>query len=306
MVNLPGYPAASVTIERPCLYLVATPIGNLGDITLRALRILEQVDGILTEDTRTSSKLLDRYGINRPLETLHEQNETLRAAQIVERIKSGPNALALISDAGTPLVSDPGYLLARTCHSHGIPVRYVPGASAVLGALVVSGLPCDRFAFEGFLPPRQAARRARLTELKDEPRTLIYFEAPHRIRETLADMREVLGALREVCIVRELTKLHETIYRGSVAQVSTAVEGDANASRGEIVIVVSADEHAPRAAAVPTKLLRFLLTRLSQKDAVEAVSEATGYPRNLLYAIALTFKKAREIDSGPDSRQTDQ
>jgi 16S rRNA (cytidine1402-2'-O)-methyltransferase len=292
MFNLPGYPATSVTIERPCLYLVATPIGNLGDITLRALRILEQVDVILAEDTRTSIKLLDRYGISKPLEALHQQNETLRAAQVVARINEGPSALALISDAGTPLVSDPGYLLARACHSHKIPVRYVPGASAVLGALVVSGLPCDRFAFEGFLPPRQAARCARLMDLKDEPRTLIYFEAPHRIRETLADMQEVLGAQRAVCVVRELTKLHETTYRGSVAEVLIAVAGDINASRGEIVIVVAPEEHATREAAVPTKLLKSLLTRVSQKDAVEAVNEATGYPRNLLYALALELKKA--------------
>ena len=291
MVDLPGYPAASVTIERPCLYLVATPIGNLGDITLRALRILEQVDAILAEDTRTSVRLLDRYAINRPLEALHQQNETLRAAQIVERLSEGPEALALISDAGTPLVSDPGYIIARACHSHGIPVRYVPGASAVLGALVVSGLPCDRFTFEGFLPPRQAARCTRLAELKDEPRTLICFEAPHRVRETLADMQDVLGSRREVCVVRELTKLYETTYRGSVAEVLDAVAADENASRGEIVIVVGPDEHATHNAEVPTKLLKSLLTRVSQKDAVEAVTEATGYPRNLLYALALELKK---------------
>lgn len=294
MFNLPGYPATSVTIERPCLYLVATPIGNLGDITLRALHILAQVDVVLAEDTRTSIKLLDRYGISRPLESLHQHNEGARALQIVERIKAGPSAIALVSDAGTPLVSDPGYPVVRTCQNAGIPVRYIPGASAVLGALVVSGLPCDRFAFEGFLPTRQAARCARLNALKGEQRTLVYFEAPHRIRDTLADMRTVFGAPRAVCVVRELTKLHETAYRGNFDQVLSAMDADANATRGEFVIVVGADEQLGTDAETPTKLLSLLITRLSRSDAVEVVSEATGYPRNLLYALALEMRNSGE------------
>lgn len=294
MLNLPGYPAGSVTIERPCLYVVATPIGNLGDITLRALQILAQADLLLAEDTRTSIKLLDRYGISRPLESLHQQNESARATQIVTRIAAGPCAVALISDAGTPLVSDPGHLVARNCQNAGIPVRYIPGASAVLGALVVSGLPCDRFAFEGFLPTRQAARCTRLNALKGEPRTTVYFEAPHRIRETLADMRRVFGAPRAVCVVRELTKLHETVYRGNFDQVLTAMDGDPHATLGEFAVVVGPDLQVTRDADVPTRLLISLLTRLTRRDAVEVVSEVTGYPRNLLYALALDLKKSND------------
>ena len=290
MTNLPDYPAASVAIERPCLYLVATPIGNLGDITLRALRILEQVDLVLAEDTRTSLKLLDRFGLHRPLESLHQQNEVQRTASLTQRLRDGPSAMALISDAGTPLVSDPGFLLVQACHLAGIPVRYIPGASAVLGALTVSGLPCDRFAFEGFLPNRQAARRTRLEALEHAPHTLVFFEAPHRIRETVSDMCLVFGEARAACVVRELTKLHETLYRGSLREIATALDGDINATRGEIAIVVGPDTDSSPDAVLATRLLKTLLPRLSHRDAVEAVSEATSYPRNLIYALALEMK----------------
>lgn len=273
------------------MYLVGTPIGNLGDITLRALAILQQVDIVLAEDTRTSLKLLDRYGISRTLESLHQQNEVVRARAIGERLREKKLAAAIISDAGTPLISDPGYPLVQVCYEAGVPVRYVPGASALLGALTISGMPCERFAFEGFLPARQGARVARLNELRLEARTVVCFEAPHRIRETLADMCAVFGAERPVAVVRELTKLHETVYRGTLGEVADAVGKDANATRGELVIVVAADERQSRDVELPRKLLAALSARLSQRDAVELVSEATGYPRNQLYALALELKK---------------
>lgn len=272
------------------MYLVGTPIGNLGDVTLRALATLQQVDLILAEDTRTSLKLLDRYGINRPLESLHQHNEASRAESLAARMATRAMAVALVSDAGTPLVSDPGYLLVSACQAAAIPVRFVPGASAVLGALSVSGLPCERFAFEGFLPPRQAARVARLREIAQESRTLVFFEAPHRILATLADMQMVLGAERAVAVARELTKLHETLYRGTLAEVLTAMQADSNAERGEIAIVLAPAIDRPQSTELPRKLLALLLTRLSQRDAVEIVGEVTGHPRNQLYELALALK----------------
>lgn len=291
MSNTPGFVAASVTIERPCLYLVGTPIGNLGDVTLRALATLQQVDCVLAEDTRTSLRLLDRYAINRPIESLHQHNEAVRVQSLIERIATNALAVALVSDAGTPLVSDPGYLLVKACQAAAIPVRYVPGPSAVLGALTVSGLPCERFVFEGFLPARQGARLARLQELQGEMRTLVVFEAPHRILATLTDMLAVLSATREIAVVRELTKLHETLYRGTLVEVLATMQADPNAVRGEIAIVVGAGTAPESSAELPAKLLSALLPRLSQRDALEVVGEVTGYPRNQLYEMALQLKK---------------
>ncbi|MGH8598975.1 MAG: 16S rRNA (cytidine(1402)-2'-O)-methyltransferase, partial [Gammaproteobacteria bacterium] len=175
------------SIERPCLYLVATPIGNLGDITQRALAVLRGVDFVCAEDTRTSMRLLDHYAIARPMESLHERNEGARTTAIIDRILRQREAVAVISDAGTPLISDPGYRLSRAAHASGIPVRSVPGASAALAGLTVSGMPVDRFTFEGFLPTRHAARIKRLSELSNATQTLIFFEAPHRINAALHD-----------------------------------------------------------------------------------------------------------------------
>jgi 16S rRNA (cytidine1402-2'-O)-methyltransferase len=273
------------------LYLVATPIGNLSDIGLRALQVLAQAERVFAEDTRVSRKLLDRFGIARPLEALHQQNESSRVHDLVGWIAEQQCAVALISDAGTPLVSDPGFVLVRSCVARGIPVRSVPGASAVLAALTVSALPCDRFGFEGFLPARHSARLARLREFRFADRTLVFFEAPHRLRETVLDMLEVLGPARKVCVVRELTKMHEAHYRGGLGDVAAAIAADTNAERGEIAIVVGPAEAGDPDAHAATELLGVLLKRVTRKDAVEIASEATGRSRNELYALALTLDK---------------
>lgn len=286
MNTFPEIIAASVTIARPALYLVATPIGNLGDISLRALEVLKGADFVYAEDTRNTAHLLATYGISRALDSLHEQNEQSRVAALIERMRAGSAAIALVSDAGTPLISDPGFRLVQAAHLAGIAVHAVPGASAVLAALTTAALTVDRFAFEGFLPTRQAARRARLGEVLEEVRTSVFFEAPHRIQATVLDMVEILGPRRLVCVARELTKQFETIYRGALGEVAARISADANASRGEIVIVIAPGEKPPLSLAA-IKLLSALLPRLTTRDAVEVVADTTGAPRNLLYAYAL-------------------
>jgi 16S rRNA (cytidine1402-2'-O)-methyltransferase len=220
-----------------CLYVVATPIGNLEDITLRALRVLAEADIVAAEDTRHSRVLLSRHGIERQLLALHEHNEDRTSPQLVERILQG-ESLALISDAGTPLLSDPGYRLVRMAAEAGIPVVPVPGASAVTAALSVAGLPTDRFVFEGFLPPKAAARRKRLQALTGEPRTLVFFESSHRIKDCLADLEAALGEERPAAVCRELTKRFETVLRGTLAELRVAVGSDPDQGKGEFVLVV--------------------------------------------------------------------
>ncbi len=202
------------------LYLVATPIGNLDDITLRALRVLREIDLIACEDTRQTRKLLDHYGIHKPAVSYHEHNEAVRAPELIEKLESGAS-VALVSDAGTPLVSDPGYRLVTQAVAKGIRVEPLPGPSAALAALAASGLPTDEFHFGGFLPARSAQRRKALQKLKDEAATLVFYEAPHRLLETLADIEEVLGP-RPVVLARELTKVHEEFLRGTAAELRRA------------------------------------------------------------------------------------
>lgn len=276
----------SVAIERPGLYLVATPIGNLGDISLRALALLRTVDLILAEDTRTSLRLLDRYTIRKPLEALHQHNEVARAEALVTRIQQDTLAVALVSDAGTPLLCDPGFPLVRAALAAGLAVTALPGASALLCALTVSGLPAERFVFEGFLPPKSAARRAALETLTREPRTLVFHESAHRISATLDDLLAVMGPMRQLAIARELTKLHETVYRGSIAEVHARMAADPHATRGEFVVVLGGADEAPDAE-LPSRLLAALRGRLSARDAVEVVHEVTGYSRNQLYRMSL-------------------
>ncbi len=274
------------------MYLVATPIGNLADVSLRALAVLRQADLLLAEDTRITRRLLDAHGIDRPVQAMHQHNEQALVARLVRRIQEESLAVALVSDAGTPLISDPGYPLTRALVRAGVPVRAVPGPSAVLAALASSGLATDRFAFEGFLPARAAARRERLAALAHEPRTLVLFEAPHRVRDCLADLAAAFGADRPVCVARELTKLHETHYRGTAAEVGAAVAADPNASRGEIVIVVapppapSADDSRVRAVLVR------LLPHVPLREAVEIAVELTDSNRNAVYALAVALKEA--------------
>jgi 16S rRNA (cytidine1402-2'-O)-methyltransferase len=272
------------------LYLVATPIGNLGDITLRALQALAGADVIACEDTRITRKLLDRYAIATPLTPYHDHNAAQARPALLRRLAEGA-AVALVSDAGTPLISDPGFKLVRAAQEAGHIVTTVPGASAVLAALTVAGLPTDQFFFAGFLPPKAAARRARIAELAGLPGTLVLFESGPRIAASLADLAAGLGADREAALCRELTKLHEEIKRGELAGLAAACAG--NELRGEIVIVIAPPPTpATVSAAESESLLRDALQRLSLKDAVAEVAQLTGRRRRDVYQSALALQKA--------------
>jgi 16S rRNA (cytidine1402-2'-O)-methyltransferase len=273
------------------LHLVATPIGNLRDITIRALEVLAAADLIACEDTRVTRKLLDHYGISTPLTPYHDHNAAEARPKLIARLGQGA-AVALVSDAGTPLVSDPGYKLVRAVQDAGIAVTAVPGASAVLTALGVAGLPSDRFFFEGFLPAKETGRRSRIAELKRVPATLVLFETGPRIADALTDLAEGLGH-RAAAICRELTKLHEEVRRGDLATLAHDYAEGAE-TRGEFVVVIApaADE-----ASAPTDveaLLRAALTRLSVKEAVAEVAAVTGEPRREVYQRALALAKERD------------
>ena len=277
------------------LYLVATPIGNLGDVTLRALETLAGADLIACEDTRVTRRLTERYGIATALTPYHEHNAAEARPKLLARLAQG-QAVALVSDAGTPLISDPGYKLAREATAAGHAVSALPGASAVLTALAVAGLPTDRFFFEGFLPPKQAARQKRVAALAGIPATLVLFESGARLAATLADLAQGLGP-RPAAVCRELTKLHEEVRRGELAQLARDYAGGAE-TRGEIVIVVAPPTDEATDAADVDDLLRRALTRVSVKDAVGEVALATGRPRREVYQRALTLAK----DAGDAAR----
>ena len=266
------------------LYVVATPIGNLEDITLRALEILATVDVIAAEDTRRTRVLMSRYSLDKPLLSLQEHNEEQKAPQLVERLCAG-ESIALVSDAGTPLLSDPGFRLVRLAAEAGIEVVAVPGPSSITAALSISGLPTDRFTFEGFLPSRHAARMKRLATLKSEPRTLVFFESSHRIQESLDDLAEVFGSERAVALCREMTKQFETVLRGSLEEVGRRVNSDQNQRKGEFVLVVAGctpDSDAGFADAL--ELARVLQEHLSASQAVRVAARVHGVPRRELYA----------------------
>jgi 16S rRNA (cytidine1402-2'-O)-methyltransferase len=271
----------------PGLHVVATPIGNLRDISLRALATLAAADAVIAEDTRVSHNLLAHYGVTTPLVAYHEHNAAIMRPHLLARLAKG-EALALISDAGTPLVSDPGYKLVGAALAAGIAVTAVPGPSAVMAALVVAGLPTDRFFFEGFLPPKSAARRARINELAVVPSTLVFFESPRRLADMLADLATELGD-RPAAVSRELTKLYETTRRGTLAELA-ADFGAQDPPKGEIVVLVGPPAAvAPLAEAELDRLLCNALENLSVKDAAAAVSAQTGAPRRQVYARALTL-----------------
>ena len=281
-------PAATLS---PGLYVVATPIGNLADVTLRALAILAGADGILAEDTRVSRALLARYGIERPLSPYHEHNAPEARPRALKRIAEG-QALALISDAGTPLISDPGYKLVAEAIELGIAVAVAPGPSAALAALCVAGLPTDRFYFEGFLPPRQSARRERINALAAVPGTLIFYEAAGRLAETLADLAAELGP-RPAAVARELTKLHEEVRRGALDKLA-AEYAAGEPPRGEIVIVVGAAEERPAVSeAALDREIADELKNLSVKDAAASIAAKHGLPRRQVYARALALAGAQ-------------
>jgi 16S rRNA (cytidine1402-2'-O)-methyltransferase len=277
----------------PGLHLVATPIGNLGDITLRALETLAGVDIIACEDTRITRRLTDRYAISAQLKPYHEHNAALARPKILEKLSQGAS-IALVSDAGTPLISDPGFKLVREVCAAGHPVLALPGPSSVLTALAVAALPTDRFFFEGFLPSRQGARRARLTELSRIDATLVMFDSGNRVQDTLADLAGIMAG-RDAAICREMTKMHEDIRRAPVAELARSA--DTLETRGEFVLVIGPPA---RTLAMATDelddLLRSSLERDSVKDAVAHAVELSGRPRREIYARALEL--VREMDAG--------
>ena len=279
------------------LYCVATPIGNLEDITARALRILAEVSKVYAEDTRVTRRMFAHFGIQNTLESLHDHNETSRVAQIQHELAEGMN-VALVSDAGTPLISDPGYKLVNALGAAGCKIVPVPGASALIAALSVAGLPTDRFAFEGFLPAKSVSRRKLLTGLEAESRTLVFYESSHRIADLLEDMLAVFGGERQIVVLRELTKLYESIYRGTATEILQHMAADSDRSRGEFVVVVAGkvcDESADALAVLNAdKVLAVLLEVLPVKQAAAVAARLTGLPKNQLYRQALEQQDATD------------
>ncbi len=269
------------------LYLVSTPIGNLADMSLRALGVLARADLIFCEDTRHSRKLLSHYGISGELHAYHEHNAAKERPRIIERIRTG-QSVALISDAGTPLISDPGHKLVREAREAGFEVHAIPGASAVLAALTSSGLPTDRFFFEGFLPPKTVARRKRLEELTDIPATLVFYEAPQRLAAMLVDVSEVLGE-RQGAVAKELTKLHEGFSRGTLAELA-AGSVEALGVRGEFVVLAWPAPPSEVSDEDIQARLEVVLKDASFRDGVQDVSHMLGVPRKRVYQLALALK----------------
>ena len=267
------------------LFIVATPIGNLGDLTPRALETLKGVAAICAEDTRRSGQLMSHFGISTPLLALHEHNEEALSQRVVERLLSG-DSLALVSDAGTPLVSDPGFRLVRAARAVGVKVSPLPGACAAIAALSVAGLPSDRFSFEGFLPAKASARREQLQALAGETRTLVFYESSHRIAESLADMRAAFGDDRPAVLARELTKLFETVLDGTLADLHAQVEADDNQRKGEFVVMVQGAGDDLEARLVEGRRVYALLSQhLPPSAAAKLAAEITGAPRKALYGM---------------------
>ena len=270
------------------LYIVATPIGNLGDITQRALDTFAQVDLIAAEDTRHSGLLLSHYGIKKPFFALHDHNEQQKASILVEKLTKGEN-IALISDAGTPLISDPGFHLVRHCRQVGIRVVPVVGACAAIGALSCSGIASDRFCFEGFLPAKIKSRCDKLEALSEEPRTLIFYESTHRILDTLADMQKIWGSDRYIVMARELTKTWETIHGDTLGNLIEWLNEDSNRTKGEIVLIVEGKPETEEESFSPqaVKLFQLLTNEMPMKKAASIVAETFGYKKNALYQFGL-------------------
>jgi len=278
-----------VILEKGALYVVATPIGNLGDMSQRAIEVLQGVDRIAAEDTRHSAALLRHFGITTPCVALHEHNERKVTPQLLARLAEG-ESLALISDAGTPLLSDPGFHLLQGAIEAGIRVIPIPGPSALVTALSAAGLPTDRFCFEGFLPGKAAARRKRLEALREARPTLVFYEAPHRIAACLADLQAIFGAERPAVLARELTKTFETFLRGSLADIAARVAADPDQRKGEMVLIVGgkpAADHEETLGAGTRRTLQVLLEELPLRQAARLAAGITGEKKNRLYRLAL-------------------
>lgn len=273
------------------LYLVATPIGNLEDVSFRAVRVLKEVSLIAAEDTRTTAKLCARYGIATPLRSLFEHNEEERAGKIAARLRRG-ESVALVSEAGMPGISDPGARLVRRVAAEGLRIEAIPGPCALVAAAALSGMPTDRFVFEGFLPSRSAERRRAIDALASEPRTLVFYEAPHRIVEALRDMAAALGP-RPAVVARELTKRHEEVLRGTLPELADALAARGEA-RGEFTLLVAGAAPAasgPDDAAIRRAIAEILAAGRSRRDAVAEVADALGAPRNHVYRLSLEAGK---------------
>jgi 16S rRNA (cytidine1402-2'-O)-methyltransferase len=279
--------------SRGRLDVVATPIGNLSDLSPRAHEVLAAADVIAAEDTRHTGTLLKAIGVSRPLVSLHAHNESNRVPELLARLAAGEN-VALVSDAGTPLLSDPGYELVREATRAGCEVRAVPGPSAIAAALTVAGLPTDRFCFEGFLPARSSERRTRLEAVVADPRTLVFFEAPHRIEECLADLAAVFGSERLAAVARELTKAHETTYRGTLEQLLAMAKTEPNFARGEITLVVQgARDGENKAESLQLeRVVSLLIRELPPGRAAALAAQLTGAKRNDAYALAMKLAKS--------------
>jgi 16S rRNA (cytidine1402-2'-O)-methyltransferase len=279
------------------LYVVATPIGNLGDLSARAREVLQTVSLIAAEDTRHTGLLLKHFGIETPQISLHDHNEGQRAGEIIEQLRQGAS-IALVSDAGTPAVSDPGFELVRAVAAAGFEIIAIPGPCAAIAALSIGALPTDRFCFEGFLPARGAARRARLRSLADEARTIVLYEAPHRVRETLEDCAAVFGSERNATVAREITKLHETTYRGPLSELMSRAGADPDFSRGELVLLIAGspqiatgDGGADGHGGGLDRVLKVLLAELPLKQAARLAAQITAVRDNEVYKRALHLKQ---------------
>jgi len=276
------------------LYIIATPIGNLADISLRAIQVLKEVNRIAAEDTRHSRQLLQHYNIKTPVFAFHEHNEQAQTEKLVQCLLAGEK-IALISDAGTPLISDPGYRLLRVVHEHNIKVVPIPGPCALIAALCASGLATDRFVFEGFLPAKSGARIKHLQDLRAEGRTLIFYEAPHRLKSTLIAMGEVFSPARQAVLARELTKTFETIQHGSLQYLLDFVTADLNQQKGEMVIIVAGQTQNKSSVAIELsstaeKIMQVLIAELPMKQAVKLAAEITGANKKSLYNYGLQLK----------------
>jgi 16S rRNA (cytidine1402-2'-O)-methyltransferase len=298
-LSVNGEISASPSSASGCLYLVGTPIGNLEDMTFRASRILKEVDQIACEDTRHTSKLLNYYQINKPLVSYHEHNEMTRAPELVVALEQGAK-IALVSDAGMPLISDPGHRLVAMCLRHHIPIVPIPGPSALLAALSASGLPNEEFLFVGFLPSRSGERRRALERLRIENRTIIFYEAPHRVEESIADAREILGD-RPACLAREVTKLHEEFRRGKLSELSASLE--ARPARGEITLLIGPEDPAEARANLDStqslservdELIR--QAKLDRKDALKLAAKERGLTRRAAYGQLLEALGKTEVE----------
>jgi 16S rRNA (cytidine1402-2'-O)-methyltransferase len=297
------------SLQPGSLWLVATPIGNLGDLSARARDVLHEVELVLAEDTRRTRQLLNACGIDRSVDalwSLHDHNERSRIESVLARLHAGAS-VALVSDAGTPLISDPGTALVAAAVAAGIPVSTVPGPCAAIAALTLSALPAERFCFEGFLPAKAAARKTVLAALASEPRTIVFYEAPHRIVAMLEVCADAFGAGRPAALCRELTKRFETVYRGTLAELVTRASSDTDFARGEIVVVIAgAPQSAQSAATIDAdRLLKALLSELPVSQAARLAAQATGAPRNELYARAIELRaknaaSPERSDSSPE------